>query len=332
MVELLTHSEGRYRQFLFPALIPYAAGLLAGSWWMPNGRRRIAAAGMALVALIPLVYYPYGWAEMNVARGWAEAAGDRAMARGDYDRARKEYQRASVVDPDSVGALLKLGRAYDRSGQLDQAVQAYGAAVNNKASYVPARVIWGDALRRAGDFEHARAAFAGFYNDQRQIGDWGWKNITSPPPAKVDVGGGLDVGFVGGMYAPEVADGRSVRWTSGDAGLRLAAGKEGTLLEIRMAAPRPDGKPVMVQVCVGSDCHAVAVEARWATYKLLAPPVCAQGNACPGSLEVHLRMPTFVPAHAGERSGSEEDDRRLGVLLDEASAEELKDTPAVGAR
>jgi 4-amino-4-deoxy-L-arabinose transferase-like glycosyltransferase len=332
VVELLTHSEGRYRQFLFPAMIPYAAGALTGSWRAPNRRGRIAAAGMALIALIPLVYYPYGWATKNVARGWAEAAGDRALARGDYGQARQEYRRASELDPNSVDALLKLGRAYDQSGQLDRAIDAYGAAVNNKVSYVAARVLWGDALRRAGNLELARKAFAGFYNDQREIGDWGWKHLTSPAPAKVDVGGGLDVGFVGGMYAPEVADGRSVRWTSGDAGLRLAAGKDGTLLELRMAAPRPDGKPVMVQVCVGSECHAVAVEARWTTYKLLAPPVCAQGSACPGSLEVHLRMPTFVPAHADERSASGEDDRPLGVLIDEASAEELKRTPAVGAR
>ena len=62
---LVTHGEGRYRHFLFMALIPLAAVALDGLWRREHpGRWPAVAATVPLaLALVPLfVYYPWAWA------------------------------------------------------------------------------------------------------------------------------------------------------------------------------------------------------------------------------------------------------------------------------
>ncbi len=331
VVFLLTHSEGRYRQILYPALIPIAACVLAGLWWQPARRPwRIAAMAAVGLALLSLQYYPFDWAAQNLRRDWAEVAGDRAMRRGDYPRAEKEYRQAADLDPDSADARLKLAEAYDRSGNLARAVKIYGDIAADKPMYVPTSVLWGDALRRAGSFEAARRAFIGKYTDQRAISEWAWAHLNSPAPGEIDVGGGLDIGFVGGMYAPEEADGRTARWTTGSAALRIAAGTQGTMVSLHLAAPRPDGNPVVAEVCYASHCQTIAASALWTTYTFFVPPICATHTSCSKTIEIVFRSPTFVPARAANHASGAEagDDRHLGLLFDYARAAPLAGTPA----
>jgi len=346
LVVLVTHGEGRYRQILYPILLPYAAGLLSGGWWIraTNGWRAIALC-LALVGWLPIRSYPYEWAAIQVRRGIVEATGDRAMARGAYQDAQAAYLRAASIDDRSADVLLKLGRSYDDNGELERAIQAYGWAAAVAPPYVATSVALGDALRRAGDFDAARRAFAGSYSDPRAISDWAWSHLASPAPSVIDVGGGLDIGFVGGMYAAEEVDGRSIRWTTGEAAIRVQGGQSGTVVKIRLAANRPDGQATQADICVTGRCHSIEVDNRWRTYHVLLPPTpakdaeCAQaigeGSQCSLSTLVLLRSPTFTPSEGSlqpvtsedrpgsQPTGSSSDDRPLGLQVDYVRAEPL---------
>lgn len=335
-VTLLTHSEGRYRQFLFPSLIPLAAVCWSLGWWRSAPRiRRVAAVGLGLVALLPLTSYPYVWAGTNLSRAWFESIGDRAMQRGDYLSAQRAYQRGAGIDPGSADILLKAGLAFDRAGDLASAIKIYGNVAALWPAYISSSARLGDALRRAGQEEDARTAFLGFYSDPMQISDWAWEHLESPADQLLQIGDGLDAGFVQGMYKDETIDNREVRWTSERAALRLAAYSEGSLVRLRLAAPRPDGRPVVVQVCLdGSTCQAVEAGLQWRTIEILAPPLCRAGPQCatdgpPATLKVTISAPAFSPAHTlvakSQAGSSTSDTRRLGVMLDYALSIPLGD-------
>ncbi len=206
---------------------------------------------------------------------------------------------------------------YDQQGDLQRAAKAYGRARDRNELYFVATTRLGDVLRRMGDDEGARRAFAGFYADQRAITEWGWRNLhSSPAPAAVNVGDGLDVGFVGGMYAPEREGERQVRWTTGAAAVRLRAGEHGTLVRVHLAAPRPDNTPVVATMCVQKQCSTFGVDASWRSYEMYVPPLCKNDGKCSTELQLDLHTPTFVPA-----TGASGDDRELGLLVDYVSSE-----------
>lgn len=125
------------------------------------------------------------------------------------------------------------------------------------------------------------------------------------PAAAVDVGDGLDFGYVGGVYPAEQIDGATVRWTGGRGLLRLqvAGGAGPGILTLRAAAPRPDGALVPLEVCAGGACAEVPLGAEWRVVRLWLPPA--------GAAPIELRSPAFFAA----------DGRDLGVLLDWATLE-----------
>jgi tetratricopeptide (TPR) repeat protein len=328
-VMLLTHSEGRYRQFLFPVLIPLATACWsAGCWQRATPGRRMAAVGLGLCALIPLTSYPVAWASTNLERAWFEALGDRAMRRGDYRAAQAAYRRGVESDPLSADILMKAGLAYDRAGDLDNATQAYVEAAAIQPGYIAATARLGDAFRRAGQDDLARSTFQGFYTDPIKISDWAWKHLEAPAESLLEVGDGLDAGFIFGMYKSETIDGRGVRWTSEQSKLRLANYETGARIRLRLAAPRPDGRPVTAQICVdGGACQIIEAGTQWRTIDLLAPRQCTEPSQCgpgkpPAAIEVTFSAPTFSPANtvfaAAQSEPEAVDTRHLGLLLDYA--------------
>ena len=320
LIMLLTHSEGRYRQFLLPSLMPYAAGLLAGAWWPRTARPwRALAVAAALFMVVPLRSYPYEWAGRNLRRGWAALPGDLAMERGDYRRAQEAYARAAGFDQESSDIRLKLGMAFDRAGQPQQAIEAYGEATERRPPYVPTAALLGDILRREGALDEARQAFRGYYTDQQALSDWAWENLDAPGPRAVDVGGGLDYGFVGGMYVSEEYEGRTIRWTRERSAVRLAGGRAGTRVVIRLAGPRADGASITAQLCVAGRCQPFEASAKWTSYMLyVPPPACAPDAACDTTIQIELRSPAFIPARVdgAERDAASADDRHLGLMVD----------------
>jgi 4-amino-4-deoxy-L-arabinose transferase-like glycosyltransferase len=304
---VLTHGEARYRHFLFPVLIPYAAWALA-HLRSPRAVLPRAPWQRAALTVAALVFgwtivtsYPHTWAAENLARGWYTLAGDMLRLAGHPLAALDAYERAAqaqrVPDP-----LLRLGDAARAAGLPDRALEAYRRALRRNPIYEPAAARLGDLLREQGDSNGARASFLGDYLDQQRMADWSWRELQVQPRPSIDVGDGLDYGYVGGVYPAEQVAGAYARWTRAEAWLRLGAPQQApppATLVLRLAAARPGLAAVPVEVCANRRCMAIQVASAWREYRL---PASGQG----ASLLVEIRSPTFRAA----------DDRELGILID----------------
>jgi hypothetical protein len=301
---LLTHAEGRYRHFLFMALIPLAGvavdALLRRARPSPGWG---AASALALgLALLPLVaYYPWEWAGGGALRSVYRWRGDGRAAAGDADGAQRAYAAAlrAYETPDGWVALGRLKRAQGDPAGAEEAFRLARAVEN---TYVGASANLGDLLRSEGRLDEARRAFRGRYLEEGRMVDWSYRFLDARPVAAVDVGDGLDYGYVAGVYRPEAQQGATARWTAGRGLLRLAAGDRPALLTLRAAAPHPGADTVPLRICTPAGaCTEVALEPTW---RELRVPLPAAG-------EIELRSPTFTAP----------DGRELGILLDRASVE-----------
>lgn len=298
---LLTHGEGRYRHFLFPVLIPYAAWAMCRLRPRWRGLRvatlaRPAAFALCagLLALAVLPTYPYAWAGQNLARGGRQLAGNVALAFGNQQAALDLYRQAAGQSQSS-DAFRRLGDLAQRLGMPDQAEQAYRKSRSLARMWVAPSASLANLLRAKGDAAQAADAFDGFHADERDMLDWSWRNLPVADRSALDVGDGLDFGYVSGVYPAEQTQGTTARWTNGRALLRLSAGAGPVRLRIRMAAPHPTGA-VAATVCRGATCQEVSLDPTWRVYTLFFPA---------SSDMVEIRSPTFQGG-----------DRTLGVLLD----------------
>lgn len=310
---LLTHGEARYRHFLFPVLIPYAA------WTFTALMQRAACfERQRMIRITPLIgvflwtvltAYPWGWAGENLARGSRALAGDVWMALGAPDRAVSAYMNALAAKATPDG-WLRLGAAHLANGDIERARVAYRAAWDASRAYYIASAHLGNLERTLGNLDEAQRAFAGEYADEQRVLDWSWRVLGNNPPSSLDVGDGLDFGYAGGVYPAEELSDRRVRWSAGRALLRLGGVTERTsaLLTIRLAAPHPDRAVVPVRICIEGTCQQVEADAVWRAYTVMVEPRGAP-------LLVEVRSPTFTAA----------DRRRLGVIIDWAAV-----TPVVG--
>ncbi|HEY0739057.1 MAG TPA: hypothetical protein VGD69_29325 [Herpetosiphonaceae bacterium] len=313
VVVLFTHGEGRYRQFIFPALLPYAGWQIVtlrqnwrriGVWRLAYLAGIIAALWTALVT-----YYPREWAMRNLRRGWDMQQAQWALNANDTATTIKHLQQANAADPRSADVWLALGAVYQQIGLQEEALVALENAYTQMPSYVTVNLLRGDSLRRLGRDEEAREAFKGFYNDEQQMLDWAWRDLDAPAPEAIEVGDGLDFGLVAGMHPAEkqevAGQERMVRWTDKRAALRLVGSAAGTRLVLRLAAQWPNGEPVPIRVCVNGSCRELVLDAEWRDYWLTAP-------AAPEYL-ITIDTPTFAPQEFDPES---EDERKLGILVD----------------
>jgi tetratricopeptide (TPR) repeat protein len=298
---LLTHAEGRYRHFLFVALIPLASVAL-GALRRHEGLRpgpALAATGPLALALLPLLlYYPWGWAGGGALRSVYRAAGDQLAAAGRYEAASRAYMSAleAAATPDG---WIVLGDLQRRAGDAVGAAESYGRARDIRPPYVGASAALGYLLRAEGRPDEAREAFRGRFLSQQTLIDWSFQMRPPEPASSVDVGDGLDIGYVGGVYPAEERQGATVRWTAGRGRLRLAVPGPGpAILTMRVAAPWPGGGRVLLRVCAGGACQEITLGAELRVVRLILPPV--------GEAPIELRSPTIRAA----------DDRDLGVIVD----------------
>jgi Dolichyl-phosphate-mannose-protein mannosyltransferase len=323
---LLTHGETRYRHFLFPVLIPYAAWMLTprqadtmasrqhDSQLALSGRLLAIVAQWGFLLGIGLGVYPWGWAGQNLARGWYTAAGDIAWDTGDIGAALRAYERAEQAQ-ETPDVWLRRGDASRALGDLSGALHAYREANRLAPLYIAANARLGDLLRELGDEEGARAAFKGDYADPQRVVDWAWDNLRPAARAELDIGDGLDFGYVGGFYPAELIDDTTARWAGGHGMVRLGIAPrndaEGSpsldLVRLRLAAPRPGGSSVPAQVCAVDSCWNLNVAPDWRTYTLLFQTPVDE------PLEIEINSDTFVAP----------DGRQLGVLVDSAQIQSI---------
>jgi hypothetical protein len=306
---LLTHGEARYRHFLFPVLIPYAAWVLVGrrsdsAHLTPSPLHLVIIALWVLIGGTALAFYPWTWAGQNLARGWHALSAEVAGAAGSYAIARRESERA-IAAHETADGWLRLGDVERAAGDTRQALIAYRAAISLIPSYIPAVARLGDLLRAPGDQPAAPRTFAGPYIDQQLLTDWSWRKLRPTPATGLDIGNGLDFGAIGGVYPAEEQQGATARWTAGRGILRLGTdgGGRSVLVQLRLAAPRPTDAPAQGQICAASRCWRLEIGPRWRTYVLPFDTTSAE------SLLIEIRSDTFDAP----------DGRRLGVLIDSAA-------------
>jgi hypothetical protein len=229
---------------------------------------------------------------------------------GDLPSALRAYERASRVYETPDG-WLRRGDAARALGDLPSALRAYREATHHAPSYVAASVRLGDLLRELGDNSGARDAFKGDYTDPQLVVDWAWDNLRPIPRGGLDIGDGLDFGYVGGVHPAERIEDTTARWTDGHAIVRLGMAPRDDpeeepaafgLVQLRLAAPHPGRSDVPAQVCAADTCWDLRVAPAWRSYTL---PFRVAGGE---SLEVEIYSQTF------DTPGG----RRLGVLIDAA--------------
>jgi hypothetical protein len=303
---MFAHGEARYRHFIWPILLAYAAQALArdhaaAARWQ---RGLALAGGAALIALV-LGFYPWEWARMNVERALLRRQADQALQAGDGDRAEK-LALAALIRGESPDGWIELGRIKDGSGDRTGATKAFQAAVNTKRDYPPASLALGAHLLAGGEAEAARAAWANEYVDSAELLRLAWRDHTLPATSTLDIGGGLDFGLIDGVYAAEDVLGSQARWTSGTASIRLPGGPP-RRLRLRLADPRPPSPERATSICLDAgSCLRVELGAEWRVIELALPEHA-------GEWEIQLRSATWR---------SPGDERELGVLVDWAEATE----------
>ena len=318
LTALVFHVELRYRLPLYPALLPYAGWALARLVARGAPRRPVAwrVAGAALSSLaclaLMLLHRPY------LAESWMLASkhsalwrAERALDAGDSPAAAAAARAAIGLDPASALARVALARAALADGDLAAAREALDAAVKAVPDHPRAHVLRGAVLRAIGETEAARADLAYETATLEDMQAWAWDAFAplGPAPQSLDVGGGLDLGYLRGFHAAESG---AYRWTRAAAELRLTA-PPGTmaLLELRLAGGRPAGAPQpQVTVLVdGQVVETLAPAAGWQTYRIELPAAATAD----GLVLVALRSDTFRP-RALDRANP--DNRELGVMVD----------------
>ncbi len=318
VIVVVLHAEARYRQLFFPAMIPYAGLALS------EGRRLLAAAKRGLwwraaVLLLLLIgwgycfvtYSPWDWAVVNVRRGFYQTVGQVNWILGRPEAALRAYSQAMDVDERNPDPYYDQAWALEHLGRLEEAAKVYRWCWDVRILYLPCSTALGNVLRQLGQPEQARVAFRGRYVEESDVVSWAWDYLTVPPHEQLDVGDGLDYGYVAGVHAPEEAGGVDYRWTTPQARFRLLPARSGQArLRLRLAGPRLTASPpVRVEAWIeGRQVARWEVGPSWGTYESAAFPVRA-GEV----LEITLRSESFVPQQVDPASP---DTRELGVQAD----------------
>jgi 4-amino-4-deoxy-L-arabinose transferase-like glycosyltransferase len=344
----LFFAINRFRQPLLPFLFIYAA---CGFWqlragWASRPRWIVAYGTAAMLALLLLPSYTY-WPFSNDRRGVIHdtllgfrglvdagrcADVERLINAGRLDEAQALHDAEDARRLDNSGrktprhtclALLN-ARMLALRGQPDQAL-----ALLQSMDQIPERYLMeGDIYRATGNLDRARGAFVAQRLEPANPTRWAWEHLRPPPTSRIDLGSGLDWGYIDGVYQREwpqdvttEADifARGYRWTTPHARLRFVGAGTGSpqTLHLRLAGFRPAGfAPPTLRVQMNSETfETVVVSPSWQEIAILLPPT-PRGE----DVLVDLRSTTFVPGPDDLHQYKQL--RLLGVQLDWA---ELKD-------
>jgi 4-amino-4-deoxy-L-arabinose transferase-like glycosyltransferase len=224
----------RFRLPMVAALMPWAGAaltILREPGWLSRSiaRGRSLAVTFAVCALAFLVVVlPSIDADdtlLGIAR-WGEQEPYRAaeglLRQGDVPAALEQYARANQDIADT-----RYGLAAARLQALDSAGALALLRPDDPEERFEPDIIRGEAARMSGDLEAARALFntrvvqvAG-----QEAVDWAWDHLRPAPVGRVELGSGLDLGYVRGFHGPERdADGRTFRWLGQNGAVRGLTG------------------------------------------------------------------------------------------------------------
>ncbi|KAB8143505.1 glycosyl transferase [Chloroflexia bacterium SDU3-3] len=309
LTSLLFHVELRYRLPIYPALAPFAgwaAAALHGRWARPTrGRVALAAALAASALALMLLHRPYlaeAWmlADKHIALWEA----DRALERGDSRAASRSAAYALAMDDTSALARVAQARAALLAGDRVAAERAMDAAIAALGAHPQAHLLRGALLRHQGDAQQARAELAYETASLQDLQAWSWDAFAplGGPPAALDVGGGLDLGYLRGFYPAQ----GGYRWSTAQAQVRLAR-PGAARVQIDLAPGRPSAAPppTIFVYNGGTEIGQITLRDGWQQVVF----------SLESTTDVHtitLRTTTFRPRDLDPASG---DSRQLGVMV-----------------
>ncbi len=335
----LFFAINRFRLPLLPILFIYAACAMAEMRvpWTSRVRRRAAICGASALLLLLLpsfVYWPpilnstdrsllhntYLGLRSRIVAGDC-ARGEAAIARGDIDAAQRFHDRANARMPLDCLALLQ-ARIFDQSDQPDAALALLQSMRRRPERFL----LEGDIYRRSGDATRAVGAFVAPEAESANLTTWAWQHLDPPPTTRIDLGSGLDWGYIDGFYGREgvAEEPDNLRWTRGRARLRFVGVGTGAAqtLRLRVAAPghsaapsitisRPAGCEAFQEGCLRTETGPIGAE--WQIVEVMLGPAPAGEDVVVG-----IESPIFVPG-PGElkaRQQAREKLRLLGVQID----------------
>lgn len=184
-------------------------------------------------------------------------------------------------------------------GDTAGAIAAYRAAIRSNLLYAPSYVYLGDLLRATGQLDEARRVYRPQYASEQTLLDLAWRDTVPVAQPVIEVGDGLDFGYLNGFYPAEELAGARVRWTGPVARIRVPA--TARVARLRVAALRPDA-PVAGHICSESQCHSFTIGVAWRWLIVQLPPASTTAPL----RDIELRV-TPWPAPDG---------RELGVVVD----------------
>ncbi|MEO5951081.1 MAG: hypothetical protein ABIQ44_01315, partial [Chloroflexia bacterium] len=149
------------------------------------------------------------------------------LREGKPNEALTEYQRANIDLSDTrygmAAALIQLGKSDEALAQL---------RTTDDPDRPEPYIIRGEAARKAGNLDAARSSF-----NARPVQvagetalDWAWDHLNPPQTTQIELGSGLDLGYIRGFYLPEKdKDGTTFRWTTDNPEIRWSASPSNVL-------------------------------------------------------------------------------------------------------
>jgi hypothetical protein len=144
--------------------------------------------------------------------------GERWLAQGNADSAVTSFRAADMNIADT---RYGLAAALLWNKEVDEALSVLRP--NEPEDRYEPPILRGHAARMLGNPDHARS----FFNARvvQVAGDealrWAWDHLRPELVQSIDVGSGLDVGYVRGFHGPEAdAEGRPFRWSKDVADVR----------------------------------------------------------------------------------------------------------------
>ncbi|ACL25691.1 glycosyltransferase family 39 protein [Chloroflexus aggregans] len=313
LTTLIFHVELRYRIPLYPVLLAYSGMVGAAQWPIPSRTlprsQPVALLVPTLALAITLWHAPYPWLGWQlVGKHWLLRQAEQALERGDSRTAAAAAQQALHRDQQSVLARVALVRAALLDGDQPTALRWLDEAIAVLPAHPYPHLLRGDLLRQQGDLAAARAELTTFATASREdLATWLWERSITPPPTVLNLGDGLDLGFIRGMHHP-AANEQGWRWTTGWAQVRLTVPTGAESIALTMRSGRPDGTPVRVWITVANGAqYSFVVGADWQTFTV---PFVSRDQ--PRTVVVSITSPTFWPRTYDPASP---DGRRLGVQV-----------------
>ncbi len=296
---MIMHIEPRYLLpvWLFFAL--YATRLFAdpaAAWrqWRQHRWLGVLALGVGITVLALILSYrnyPQIISE-GLRREQHNAAGMHALAVGDATTAVRELTAASAIHPTFTETRANLALAHLSNNDDAAAWEAMGDTDAQRMNLVR-----GLLELRADDPATASA----FYTDaetrsgedvQQFALDW----LPVAPTHTVELGTGLDLGYIAGFSPGEQQGDATYRWLQGNGAVRLPLNvplAADSVVWLRLATGRPTPVPLTVTYPDGTQLTVPVRPDGWRSYRLPVPPALHGSD----ELRFTLDAPVFIPAH-----------------------------------